>query len=277
MPTADNSTIHVFLQRSIAEAKQPFAQLEMQILALSSLALLAALIAALFFARGVSGPIQRLAAGAEKIERGDYSTPVDVAQDDEIGRLATAFNKMQTAIADREEQIRLMDQRLALEQHRASLGLLAASVTHEFNNVLMSVQPFVELITRHVDANSHVKSAARFIADAVQRGKRITQQILRFAQPSERAETLLDVGEYLATVRPELESLLGPRIRLTVDVPGRPIYIMADSGQFHQVLTNLAVNARDAMPTGGTFAIAVESSPPGSTFPFSPGPTSQSN
>ena len=104
--TADHSEIDLFLQRSLEEAGRPYRQLELQIFALSSLALVTALIAALFFARGVSLSLNRLAAGAEKIERGDYSQEVEVAQEDEIGTLATAFNKMRTAIAEREEQIR---------------------------------------------------------------------------------------------------------------------------------------------------------------------------
>jgi diguanylate cyclase (GGDEF)-like protein len=106
LTTADGSHITALLQRSVAEANRPYALLELRIFALSGLALALALIAAIVFARGVSQPLQRLAEGAEQIERGNYATAVDVAQHDEIGTLATAFNKMRTAIADREEQIR---------------------------------------------------------------------------------------------------------------------------------------------------------------------------
>ena len=105
--TADNSRVNTVLQRSLDEARQPYTQLELQIAALSSMALIVALFAAIFFSRGVSKPLEQLAASAQRIEHGDYSTPIDLRQHDEIGRLATAFDQMRTGIAEREEQIRV--------------------------------------------------------------------------------------------------------------------------------------------------------------------------
>jgi len=107
LQTADGSRIEAVLQRSIAEAQRPYRRLELQIFALSTLALIAAVIAAFFFARGVARPLHRLSDAAQRIERGDYSTAVDIRQHDEIGTLAGAFNRMRTGIAEREEQIRL--------------------------------------------------------------------------------------------------------------------------------------------------------------------------
>jgi diguanylate cyclase (GGDEF)-like protein len=104
--TGDGSAVHVLLQRSLEEAQGPLRRLELQIFALSSVALLLAIVAAIFFARGVTRPLSRLAEAAQRIGRGDYSTAVAVAQDDEMGQLAAAFNRMGTEIGAREEQIR---------------------------------------------------------------------------------------------------------------------------------------------------------------------------
>jgi diguanylate cyclase (GGDEF)-like protein len=106
LTTADRSRVDTLLQRSIPDAARPYRQLQVQIFALSSIALILAMIAAMFFARGVSRPLETLALGAQRIERGDYAEPIDIRQHDEIGRLATAFNEMRTGIAEREEQIR---------------------------------------------------------------------------------------------------------------------------------------------------------------------------
>ena len=106
LKTADGSKMNTLLQRSIAEAARPYRQLEVQIFALSSIALIAAVIAAMFFAQGVSRPLRTLAEGARRIERGDYAETIDVKQRDEIGQLATAFDRMRTGIAEREDQIR---------------------------------------------------------------------------------------------------------------------------------------------------------------------------
>lgn len=106
LPTADGSEIYTLLQRSIDEAREPYTQLEFQIFLLSMLALLAAVLAAIFFARGVSEPLQRLSQEAARIERGDYSTSIELPGRDELGRLARAFNSMRDGIAEREERIR---------------------------------------------------------------------------------------------------------------------------------------------------------------------------
>jgi diguanylate cyclase (GGDEF)-like protein len=104
--TADHSRIDTLLHRSIAEAARPYRTLELKIFVLSTLALIVALIAAMFFARGVSRPLESLAAGASRIGRGDYAEPIAVQQHDEIGRLAEAFDHMRTGIAEREDRIR---------------------------------------------------------------------------------------------------------------------------------------------------------------------------
>ena len=106
LQTADGSTIHMLLQRSIEDAERPLRKLELQIFMLSSLALLLAIVAAIYFARGVSRPLLALADAAQRIERGDYSAPVTIAQNDEIGRLAASFDTMSTGIREREQQIR---------------------------------------------------------------------------------------------------------------------------------------------------------------------------
>jgi diguanylate cyclase (GGDEF)-like protein len=105
LETADRSGIQVLLQRSMEEAKRPLRQLELQIFALSTVALLLAIVAAIFFARSVTYPLRRLAEGAQRIGGGDYTTPVDIAAEDEMGQLAVAFNGMRTEISAREEQI----------------------------------------------------------------------------------------------------------------------------------------------------------------------------
>ncbi|HEV7920049.1 MAG TPA: EAL domain-containing protein [Thermoanaerobaculia bacterium] len=106
LQTRDGSRVEVLLRRSLAEARKPFVTLQLQIVALSSLILLAAVFAAVIFARSVSRPLQVLAEGAGRIGRGDYVEPIVIEQQDEIGQLAVAFNQMQSAIAAREDQIK---------------------------------------------------------------------------------------------------------------------------------------------------------------------------
>jgi diguanylate cyclase (GGDEF)-like protein len=131
LETGDGSPITVLLQRSLEEARRPLRRLEAQIFALSSAALGLAILAAIFFARGVTSPLSRLAEAAERIGRGDYSTPVTVGQADEMGQLAAAFNRMGTEISAREEQIRHQgghDSLTGLPNRRLFLEHLAVAI-----------------------------------------------------------------------------------------------------------------------------------------------------
>ncbi|PYQ51437.1 MAG: GGDEF domain-containing protein [Acidobacteria bacterium] len=103
--TGDRSRITTVIQRSLEEARRPYRTLELQIVVFSTLAVVLAIVVTMFFAQGVIRPLHRLAENAERIERGDYSAAVEIEQDDEIGQLATAFNRMRTGIAEREDQI----------------------------------------------------------------------------------------------------------------------------------------------------------------------------
>src|SRR3954451_1192000 len=103
--TNDGSRVTALLQLPLEEARQPFVTLELKIFGLSFILLIAAVVAAVFFARTVSQPLRALADAAGKIGHGDYSTPVKVTQADEIGHLATALNQMRYAIGAREDQI----------------------------------------------------------------------------------------------------------------------------------------------------------------------------
>jgi len=105
LKTSDGSHVNTLLQRSLEEARRPFVILELKIFGLSFIMLLAAVVAAVFFARTVTHPLRVLADAAGRIERGEYGTPVRVTQADEIGHLGTAINQMRSAIAAREDQI----------------------------------------------------------------------------------------------------------------------------------------------------------------------------
>jgi PAS domain S-box-containing protein len=139
----------------------------------------------------------------------------------------------------------------------SGLGRVAATIAHEFNNVLMGIQPFTELIRRRT-TDEVTSKAAQQIAGSVLRGKRVTQEILGFTQPSEPAFQPIVVGEWLDQLVPELKSLVSNQVELVVQVPARPILVRGDPAQLQQVLTNLILNSRDAMPAKGTITISVE-------------------
>lgn len=169
------------------------------------------------------------------------------------------------ALLDLTERQQLVDQ---LEQAKrvSSLGRVAASIAHEFNNILMGIQPNVEAIQR--SSPTGLKTMTDNIVRAVQRGKRVTDEILRFTRPAEPHLQSVDVADFLAKWREETAPLLG-LVDLVIDLPKEAIHVSADPLQLTQIFTNLALNARDAMQDRpGRLTVAAHVSNSFGTFPF---------
>jgi signal transduction histidine kinase len=135
----------------------------------------------------------------------------------------------------------------------SSLGRVAASVAHEFNNVLMSIQPFVEILQRYLENEPNGMKALRYIRDGVKRGRTVSRQILRFASPAEPRLMTLDVGEWMRTFSEETRVTLRDH-RVEVG-PTESLIVRADAEQLSQVMLNLVGNARDASPAGSAIAV----------------------
>ena len=161
---------------------------------------------------------------------------------------------------------RALEAKLEQANRLSSLGRLAATIAHEFNNVLMGIAPFVDVIRRTTD-RERIESALGHVTLSVARGKRITNEILRFTQPSEPSLARIDVSEWLRAVTTEAHSLLPPTCTLDV-VAEEGLAIEGDVNQLHQMLTNLILNARDAMPSGGVLSLHAKRESPGTRFAF---------
>ncbi len=148
-----------------------------------------------------------------------------------------------------------------------SLGKLAATVAHEFNNVLMGIQPFADLMKRPDITPDLVAKGARHIANSVARGKRVALDILRFTNPANPMFEPVDVADWWKKLAPEMRASAGDNIELTASFSG-PLTILADGSQLSQVFANLISNARHAMPRGGRLRILARQARPGESFPF---------
>ena len=157
---------------------------------------------------------------------------------------------------------RKLEMKLEQADRLSSLGRLAATIAHEFNNVLMGISPFVEVIRR----GRNIETSLDHIGRAVKRGKRITQDILRFTQPAQPIRTSIDMGQWIENVALEARSLMyGCTVQSSVE---HGLRIDGDPTQLQQIFTNLVLNARDAMPDGGTLTIDVRHEPPNARLPF---------
>jgi PAS domain S-box-containing protein len=160
-------------------------------------------------------------------------------------------------IADDEERPNLQRQ---LEETRrlSSLGRLAATMAHEFNNMLMGVGSSVELLRRRV-VDADAQAAVGRIQQSLTRGRRITSEILRFTRDATPQLATVDVRRWLRNFLPEAAALTNDRVRLEA---GDSLYIRGDVSQLNQVLANLLLNARDASGDQSPIAIVVRRAPP---------------
>ncbi len=167
----------------------------------------------------------------------------------------------QNALAESQEQ-------LAKANRVASLGRLAATIAHEFNNVLMGISPFVELLKRGDVPYERRLNALDHMGKAVQRGRRITEEILRFTNQPEPVFEPVELWSWSESIAHELQPLLGSQYVFNVEVEDQRLRARADIGQLHQVVSNLVLNARDAMPDGGRISLCICREEPGSRFDF---------
>jgi nitrogen-specific signal transduction histidine kinase/ActR/RegA family two-component response regulator len=154
-------------------------------------------------------------------------------------------------ITERDELQRQLDQATRLN----SLGTLAAKMAHEFNNVLMGIFPFVDMIRSRSENDPRIVKWCGAIAQSVARGKRVTQEVLRFTRPQMPNRRVLAVDTWLNDLAPALRATAGATIALDVVIYDRGLRISGDREQFEQLLINLISNSRDAMPGGGSVAI----------------------
>jgi PAS domain S-box-containing protein len=150
-------------------------------------------------------------------------------------------------------QKKLEDQ-LRQSQKLESIGTLAGGIAHDFNNILAMILGHVSLIDRHKDHPEKIAHSSKTITAAVERGTALVKQLLTFAR---KTETLLESVRVNEVIQ-ELIKLLRETFPKTIDLvanldPSVPS-IVGDPNQIHQVLLNLSVNARDAMPMGGTLS-----------------------
>ncbi|MGH2406640.1 MAG: PAS domain S-box protein, partial [Candidatus Limnocylindrales bacterium] len=141
-----------------------------------------------------------------------------------------------------------------------SVGRLAGGIAHDFNNILFAIGGYAELLAQDLSADGPIdrESAARStaaIGQAVERGRELTAQLLAFSRRQIVAPRVVDLDEAVRGVEPILRRLIGENVRLTLRLGGTR-RLKADPSQLDQILINLAVNARDAMPEGGTLEIA---------------------
>jgi signal transduction histidine kinase/CheY-like chemotaxis protein len=150
-----------------------------------------------------------------------------------------------------------LEAQLRQSQKMESVGQLAAGVAHDFNNMLTIIQSHAGLLSARPGLPAEILDSAQAIYFAAERAASLTRQLLMFSRKNLMQPRLLDLRQAVANVSTMLQRLLGETITLEFDPPSELPLVRGDTGMIEQVLMNLVVNARDAMPIGGAVTVSI--------------------
>jgi len=150
------------------------------------------------------------------------------------------------------------EEALRQAQKMEAVGRLTGGIAHDFNNLLQAVQGNLDLIRRRPDDSGRVRRWAEHAHQAAERGSRLTAQLLAFSRAQRLELRPVAVAELLAGIEGLLTRALGPAVQARFEIGAEATAVLADPTQLEMAMLNLAINARDAMPGGGTLTIRTE-------------------
>jgi PAS domain S-box-containing protein len=177
---------------------------------------------------------------------------------DTVGNVAGTIE----VLVDLTEQ-RLLEEQLLHAQKMEAIGRLAGGIAHDFNNVLAVIGGFAGVAREQLQEQDPARQDLAQVLAAVERAAVLTKQLLAFGRRQVLAPRVLDPNELVAALEPILRRIIGEDVTLRTKLSPGIGRVKVDPAQLEQVLLNLVVNARDAMPTGGTLRIEIAEDRPG--------------
>lgn len=207
--------------------------------------LLAVMLMGWWIARGITAPVRELSRSARAVTEGADLWEVPVTRRDEVGELATSFNRMVVELRQAQDE-------LARTERLATAGRIAASLAHEIRNPLSSIRVLAELVNERAVLRPADQEALTTVTVEAERVERVVQNLLDLARPLPLRRELLQPRQLLT----ELARMIEPRlehhgIRLSLEAPDDLEAFSADPDRLKQALLNLSLNAEEAMPDGG--------------------------
>jgi signal transduction histidine kinase/ActR/RegA family two-component response regulator len=240
-------------------------------------AVLLALVLGPLLARSIVEPVRQVDEALERIAGGQFVSVSNVVNGDELGSLVANVNGMSQRLADlyakeRQTAQALQEQLVALNRTQAQLrqaqkmeaiGRLAGGVAHDFNNLLTVIGGRAAGVLDGLPSDDRKRRDVELIMKTTDRAAALTRQLVAFSRKQVLQPRVLDLNELVAGVVPMLQRLIGEDIVLATRPSQDLGLIRADPTQIEQVILNLVVNARDAMPEGGALSIETANVKPG--------------
>ena len=149
-----------------------------------------------------------------------------------------------------------LEEQLRQSQKMESIGTLAGGLAHDFNNIITVIMASAGMLSMKIGDDAILKKLVDQIMASSDRAATLTQRLLTFSRKQAIQPSMLNINDIVLTMRDFLEQIIGDDVRLETVLSPDPLLVSVDQGQIEQVLMNLAINARDAMPKGGLLRIA---------------------
>jgi signal transduction histidine kinase/ligand-binding sensor domain-containing protein/ActR/RegA family two-component response regulator len=204
--------------------------------------------------------VRRLRRHADELTRvvDERTQALRAAQADLERRVQERTAQLETELAERQR----LETHLVQAQKLDSIGRLAGGIAHDLNNLLTAILGYASF-AEHASVED-MREDVRQITAAGERAARLTQQLLAFARRQVTEPRNLNLNTVIRELEPMLRRLIGEDVELVCTLPSTPCTVRADANQIEQVLVNLVINARDAMPDGGRVTITATAAATGS-------------
>lgn len=196
---------------------------------------------------------------AEKVERVELDNSNHFSA--ELAKLQAKVAELERTRLDYErlqETLRQREAQLLQAQKMEAVGRLAGGIAHDFNNLLTAIMGYAELVSGGLNLEKNlVQEDLQDLQKTAEQAALLTRQLLTFSRPRQIEPSVLDLNNALSEIEKLLRRLIGEDVELQTKADPASALVLIDHGQFDQIIMNLAINARDAMPSGGKLSVEI--------------------
>jgi PAS domain S-box-containing protein len=200
------------------------------------------------------GPLARRQLELTGLRSDGSEFPIEVT----VARIGSDTRSEMTVFVRDITERRALEEQLRQSQKLEAIGRLAGGVAHDFNNILMSIMGSADLLLMELRGEDAARGEAAEIKQSVERGAGLTRQLLAFSRRQATRAQRFALGDVMRGMETLLRRLIGPEVEFELNCQAEPAIVIADPAQIEQVVLNLVVNARDAMPQGGRLTVRVD-------------------
>ncbi len=251
----DDSAVSLTILKSVDKATLFLSELNHMLLGLGLLSVIAGSFLVFLTSHTFTRPLANLVTGVRALEQGDFSYPLDSEGRDEVAEVTGAFRRMRANLQKTQSEQKQLEERLRQAHKMEAVGRLAGGVAHDFNNLLTIICGHGDLLQDRVGAAETLQHSVEQIQKAAKRAVSMTRQLLAFSRMQVLQPRVLDLNVVIADLGKMLPRLIGEHVEYSFAPDPKLAPVKADPGQIEQVVLNLVVNSRDAMPNGGAITV----------------------